>query len=98
MLAGGFEIDEQAYWQSAYAVISHLCSELTSRFMYRYLTSVDRAGFSFSLHIEALVVGGCIVLTSTAGVGAFLNNDLPLYLVNPISSNANAMGIKPASI
>ena len=30
--------------------------------------------------------------------GGVLNNDLPLCLVNPISSNARAIGIRPASI
>ena len=43
---------------------------------------------------------GFIVFTFTGRVGAVLNNDLPdsPYLVNPISSNASAIGINPPSM
>ena len=47
-----------------------------------------------------LLIGCCIVLESTTGVGFVLNNDFDLlpYLVNPISSNASATGNIPESI
>ena len=47
-----------------------------------------------------LFVGGCIVLTSTTSDGLFLNKGFTLspYRVNPNSSNASAIGIKPLSI
>ena len=56
---------------------------------------VYRAGIK-SLRSDA----GFIVLASTISVGLVLNSDFALspYRVNPISSKANAMGIKPASI